>query len=81
MGAGAGGPWWVSGQRVLCSPLIKDPYSSDGDVFTMIDHMSDSNFQSGKAYTSSNARDDEEWILDSVCTYHMSPNRRWFRNY
>ena len=31
--------------------------------------------------TSSGLRDHEEWILDSGCTYHMSPNKSWFMDY
>ena len=26
-------------------------------------------------------RDQNEWILDNCCTYHMSPNRNWFIDY
>ena len=61
--------------------VTEDPYSSDGDVFTIKESAPVSNPFNEKAYTSSNARGDEEWILDSGCTYHMSPNRRWFMNY
>ena len=28
-----------------------------------------------------NLRDSENWILDSGCTFHMTPNRDWFFTY
>lgn len=27
------------------------------------------------------AKTNDEWILDTACTFHMSPNRSWFTNY
>ena len=62
--------------------VIDDQYSSDGDVFTITKEIIPRTSQTnGSVYTGSGVRDEDEWILDSGCTYHMCPNRKWFIDY
>ena len=31
--------------------------------------------------TNEGTKPSEDWILDTTCTFHMSPNRDWFSTY
>uniref|UniRef100_A0A803PXN5 Retrovirus-related Pol polyprotein from transposon TNT 1-94-like beta-barrel domain-containing protein n=1 Tax=Cannabis sativa TaxID=3483 RepID=A0A803PXN5_CANSA len=63
-----------------CGKIVNDHYSSYGDVFIIIKEQGEAS-NSGDACTSLDHKDNDEWILDSGCTYHMSPNKDWFIDY
>ena len=42
--------------------------------------VAEQGYDSAEALTISEDEAKDVWVLDSGCTYHMSPNKEWFRN-
>ena len=52
-----------------------------GDVGVVFEHSSDDSDGDALITCDSGLKIHKSWILDSGCSYHMSPNRAWFRSY
>ena len=56
---------------------------SHGDKFKENDDatVASDGYKSVEVLAISNMDSEKEWIIDSGCLYHMTPNRTWFKDY
>ncbi|KAH9801638.1 hypothetical protein KPL71_001098 [Citrus sinensis] len=64
-----------------CAEKKRDSKEKSGDAAVASDESSDGGYQSADLLVASNGKIEGQWVLDTGCSFHMSPDKTLFHEY